>query len=227
MKIYGIQRLSLVDWNTRAVCTLFTGGCNFDCPFCHNSTLLKQLPQPLDEDEVFSYLEKRKNLLDGVCVTGGEPLMHRDAASLFEKLHAIGYAVKLDTNGSFTGRLKELLDAKLCDYVAMDIKNTPEKYSMTCGRDVDTDAVFRSAELLMKGSVPFEFRTTLVPEYHTTKDFCRLGELLRGDEKYFLQAFKTGETVRDKSLTPPTDEYMEECLLSLRQLVPNSAIRGK
>lgn len=227
MKIYGIQKLSLVDWPGRAVATLFTGGCNFDCPFCQNASLVENLPHPYTEEEIFSYLEARKKLLDGVCISGGEPLMHRDIASFIERVRALGYAVKLDTNGSFPSRLEELVASGLIDYVAMDIKNTPEKYRLTAGCDVDTEAVFRSADMLIASGIDHEFRTTVSETYHTPEDIEKIAERLKGSEKYFLQPFRMSEAVRDREITEPGDAFLSLCLDKASKFIKGAAIRGR
>jgi len=196
MRIFGLQRLSLVDYPGKTACTVFTGGCNFRCPFCHNSALVLD-PDPaeaLPEAEIRAFLEKRAGLLDGVCVSGGEPLLQKDLGEFLKSVKALGYPVKLDTNGSFPDLLAALLKQELVDYVAMDIKNTPEKYGKTVGlRNFDPGPVLESAALLMKGTVPFEFRTTVVREFHEEEDFKAIGRWLRGAPRYYLQNFVASE----------------------------------
>ncbi|MBQ3870056.1 MAG: anaerobic ribonucleoside-triphosphate reductase activating protein [Clostridia bacterium] len=226
MKIYGLQKLSLVDYPGKTAAVLFTGGCNFRCPFCHNFGLVSSPGEPLDEEEVFSYLKKRKGLLDAVVITGGEPLIHPDIAGLIKKVRDVGYPVKLDTNGTFPVRLAELISEGLIDYVAMDIKNCEEKYFLTAGCEVDLDAVRKSVMLLMSGSVDFEFRTTAVKQLHEVSDFIRIGKWIKGNEKYYIQRFKDAETVPYGNLSAPDDGELRAFLDAVIQFVPNARLRG-
>ncbi|MGN1117523.1 MAG: anaerobic ribonucleoside-triphosphate reductase activating protein, partial [Acutalibacteraceae bacterium] len=165
MKIYGLQKMTLLDFPGKVACTLFTGGCNFRCPFCHNARLVTELDKDevYSEEEIFEYLRKRVGILDGVCITGGEPLMNADIADFITKVRELGYAVKLDTNGSYPETLKNLIDRGLVDYIAMDIKNTPEKYAQTIGvKKFDFTPIKKSIEIIMQSGVPYEFRTTVV-----------------------------------------------------------------
>lgn len=225
MRIYGLQKLSLVDFPGKTAAVLFTGGCNFRCPFCHNFELVVNPGEPLDENEVFAYLKKRRGLLDGVVITGGEPLLHADILQTVKEVKALGYPVKIDTNGTFPGRLAELLNEGI-DYVAMDIKNCKEKYYITAGCDVDLDAVDKSIMLLKNGNTDFEFRTTVVSQLHEEEDFVRIGQWIKGEEKYFLQRFKDSENVPFAKLTPPDDAQINRFLSSVQRFVPNAAIRG-
>lgn len=226
MRIYGLQKLSLVDYPGKTAAVLFTGGCNFRCPFCHNFGLVTDPGTPLDEDEVFGYLKKRVGLLDAVVITGGEPLIHPDAAELISKVRDIGYPVKLDTNGTFPARLAELLALGIVDYVAMDIKNSREKYYMTAGCEADIDAVNKSVMLLKNGKTDYEFRTTVVSELHCEEDFENIGRWIEGDEKYYLQKFKDSENVPYGNLHAPSDQEMERLLRAVQKFVPNAALRG-
>ena len=225
MRIYGLQKLSLVDFPGKTAAVLFTGGCNFRCPFCPNFELVVNPGEPLDENEVFAYLKKRRGLLDGVVITGGEPLLHADILQTVKEVKALGYPVKIDTNGTFPGRLAELLNEGI-DYVAMDIKNCKEKYYITAGCDVDLDAVDKSIMLLKNGNTDFEFRTTVVSQLHEEEDFVRIGQWIKGEEKYFLQRFKDSENVPFAKLTPPDDAQINRFLSSIQRFVPNAAIRG-
>lgn len=226
MRIYGLQKLSLVDYPGKTAAVLFTGGCNFRCPFCHNFGLVQDPGEPLDDGEVFGYLKKRTGLLDAVVITGGEPLIHPDIADLIEKVRALGYPVKLDTNGTFPARLAELLTRGLVDYVAMDIKNSREKYYLTAGCEVDLDSVNKSIMLLKSGTTDFEFRTTVVSQLHEEEDFVNIGEWIKGGEKYYLQRFKDSENVPYGNLTAPSDSEMERFLSVIQRFVPNAALRG-
>lgn len=227
MNISGLQKLSLVDWPGKAAATLFTGGCNYRCPFCHNYGLASDPPKPMDEEEVFAYLAARRKLLDGVVVSGGEPLLHPDAPKLLERIKALGCPVKLDTNGCFPDRLEQVLKSGLVDYVAMDIKNSPAKYAMTAGAEPMLGSVRRSAELLMSGNVDFEFRTTVVAQLHDIKDFTEIGRWLAGNEKYYLQRFRDSEAVPFGNFTPPSDEQMAAYRAELGRFVTKVYLRGE
>jgi len=193
MNINGIQKLTLIDYPGKVACTLFTGGCNFRCPFCHNAGLVinPDASEIISEDEILSFLKKRVNLLDGVCITGGEPLMQKDITRFAGEIKKLGFAVKIDTNGSFPERLKELVESKNIDYVAMDIKNAPSKYASTVGKeDCFLPAIQKSVEYLKSGVIDFEFRTTAVRQFHNARDFLEMGEWIQGSHtKWYLQNF--------------------------------------
>lgn len=193
MLICGLQKLSLVDYPGKLAATIFTGGCNMRCPFCHNASLVTHISeeQQLSEEYVLNFLAKRVGKLDGVCISGGEPLLQPDLEDFIKKVRALGFLVKLDTNGSEPYRLRTLLEKNLLDYVAMDIKNSPEKYSETAGVEgFDSASVFECAKIIMSSGVPYEFRTTLVRGLHEPEDIEAIGRLLSGAEKYYLQSFK-------------------------------------
>ena len=193
MRICGLQKLAMVDFPGKLAATVFTGGCNLRCPFCHNALLVNRLeenPETHSVEEVLDFLKKRKGFLDGVVLSGGEPLLAGGAADFLAAVKAMGFAVKLDTNGCYPDRLKEILDRGLVDYVAMDIKNCREKYAETVGiPGFDTVPVEESVRLLQTGGVDFEFRTTVVKEFHTAQDFVSIGQWLAGSPRYFLQQF--------------------------------------
>ncbi|MDR1131343.1 MAG: anaerobic ribonucleoside-triphosphate reductase activating protein [Oscillospiraceae bacterium] len=199
MLILGLQKLSLLDFPGKLAATIFTGGCNLRCPYCHNARLVTRLESctRIPENAVLGFLEKRRGLLDGICITGGEPLLQADIADFIIKVRALGLLVKLDTNGCFPERLERLIRRGLLDYVAMDIKNTLEKYPETVGLPAfDTAPVCRSIALLLKSAVPYAFRTTLVRPFHTEPDIAEMGRITAGAENYFLQNFEdSGELV--------------------------------
>lgn len=228
MRIHGLQKMTLLDFPGRVACTVFLGGCDFRCPFCHNFELVNGTAQPLmDEAELLAFLEKRKGLLDGVAVTGGEPCLHRDLPELMEKIRAMGFATKLDTNGCHPDLLREILEAGLVDYVAMDVKNSPAKYAATCGVErVDMDAIHRSIELLINGKTDYEFRTTVVRELHQAADFAEIGQLIRGARHYFLQCFTDRDTVPKRTLHAPTAEELRHYADIVRPYVPDTRLRG-
>ena len=193
MLINGLQKLSLLDYPGKLAATVFTGGCNLRCPFCHNAPLVLRPNESerISEDEVLSFLVKRRGILDGVCITGGEPLLQGDLEDFIVKVRELGFLIKLDTNGCFPERLESLIRRGLVDYVAMDIKNSFEKYPLTVGiPDFNPKPVFESAELLIGGSLPYEFRTTLVRAFHTEEDIEDIGRSLKGARNYFLQNFE-------------------------------------
>ena len=191
MLIKGLQKLTLLDYPTKTACTIFTGGCNFRCPFCHNASLVLDVNEgeKHETDEVLSFLKKRVGLLDGVCVTGGEPLLQKDIKEFLRAVKEMGYSVKLDTNGYSPEKLMEIVGEGLCDYVAMDIKNCKEKYSETAGIDIDIAKIEKSVEFLMTSGIDYEFRTTVVKEYHTLSDIEKIALWISGAKRYFLQSF--------------------------------------
>ena len=229
MKLGGLQKMTLLDFPGRVACTVFTVGCNFRCPFCHNSSLVVSPAVPeLDQDDFFAFLRKRRGLLDGVAITGGEPLLHADMPEFLEKIRGLGYAVKLDTNGAYPDRLAAILEAGLADYVAMDVKNRREKYERTAGVAGILPAVARSVALLKAGKTPFEFRTTLVDELHEPEDFAAIGTWLEGVERYFIQGFvDSGDILAGgDAFHAASPEKAKACLEAVRPYIPNAALRG-
>ena len=229
MKLGGLQKMTLLDFPGRVACTVFTVGCNFRCPFCHNSSLVAAPGIPeLSQDDFFAFLRKRQGLLDGVAITGGEPLLHPDMPAFLEKIRALGYAVKLDTNGAFPDRLRTVLEAGLADYVAMDVKNSREKYEQTAGVSGILPQVEQSAALLMAGKTPFEFRTTLVDEFHEPEDFTAIGRWIAGTERYFIQGFvDSGDILAGSDACHPAGpEKAKACLEAIRPFVPAAQLRG-
>ena len=193
MLIAGLQKLTLLDYPGTVACTVFTGGCNFRCPFCHNAPLVlpELMGQDTDEEQVLAFLKKRQGVLDGVAITGGEPLLHKDIGAFLEKVRALGFKIKLDTNGSFPDRLQEIISAGLVDRVAMDIKNAPELYAKTVGLPaLDLAPIERSKELLLRGDVDYEFRTTVVKGLHTEESITGAAKWLAGAKEYYLQQFQ-------------------------------------
>lgn len=228
MKIHGLQKMTLLDYPGKVSCTVFFDGCNFRCPFCHNAELLGAgFPPLMDDTELLAFLEKRKGLLDGVCLTGGEPLLQKNLPELMRKIKAMGYCVKLDTNGSFPQLLSELIDHDLVDYVAMDIKNSPDRYAETVGREqLDLESVKESVTLLLQGKVDYEFRTTVVSQLHDADSFLGIGKWIQGARRYFLQCFVERDTVLMPGLTPPTEEELYRYAEIARKYVPETGVRG-
>ena len=225
MRIGGLQKLTLLDFPQKVACTVFLQGCNFRCPFCHNTPLLMGT-QELAQDELLAFLKKRQGMLDGVAVTGGEPLINDDIASMLRKIKALGYAVKLDTNGAFPARLKVLIDEGLVDYVAMDIKNSREKYELTAGAKNILPAVEESVRLLLNGELPYEFRTTVVDELHEPEDFHGIGRWIKGARAYFLQSFVDSGQILSGGMSAPSRDKIENCLAIAGQYIKNTQIRG-
>lgn len=229
MNIQGLQKLTLLDYPEKVACTIFTAGCNFRCPFCHNASLVTHVDpyHDMPEEEVLAFLKKRQGILDGVCITGGEPLLHTDLAGFLEKVKELGYSVKLDTNGSNIGRLKLLAEQGLVDYIAMDIKNAPNKYGETIGiQDYNLENILQSVDYLKSGAVPYEFRTTVVREFHKREDFAAIGRWLKGAERYYLQGFVDSGDLIQSGLRAYTKEIMEQALEIIRKNIPNAELRG-
>lgn len=220
--------MTLLDWPGKVACTVFLEGCDLRCPYCHNSELLLAGSVPgIREEELLSFLEKRKGLLDGVCVTGGEALLWPDLPLLLEKIKAIGYPVKLDTNGTHPEKLKRLFREGLIDYVAMDIKNSPEKYGVTAGKpDLDLKPVRESVSWLLEEHTDYEFRTTVVRQFHTVRDMEEIGRWIAGAKRYFLQPFAPRDTVPDQTLAAPDRETLCRFLETVKPLVKEAEIRG-
>ncbi len=229
MQIHGLQKMTLLDYPGRVACTLFTGNCNLRCPFCHNATLvLSPHDMPIyTEEEILSFLRKRQTLLDGVCVTGGEPLLQKDIVPFLHKVKALGFSVKLDTNGFQPAVLKEIVAAGLADYVAMDVKNRMEKYAETVGiAKPDLDAVEESIDFLLSGAVDFEFRTTVVRELHTVRDIEQLAHRIQGAPRYFLQSFVDSGNLIGTHMSAVPKEEMLQMQAAAARYVKNTQLRG-
>lgn len=231
MVIHGLNKLTLTDYPGKLAAIVFTGHCNFRCPFCQNGSLvLSPASQPvIPEEDVLSFLEKRKGMLDGVVITGGEPLINADIASFLEKVKSrTGLLVKLDTNGSFPDRMLSLIEAGLVDYVAMDVKNDLDSYAETCGLEVmDTSTILRSIELLKSDIVDYEFRTTVVEELHNAKKIMKIGAMISPCRRYFLQPFVLSEDIIGKNLHSPSRASMENYQKCLKTYISEVFIRGE
>lgn len=229
MKFYGMQKMTLLDYPGYVACTLFTGGCNFRCPFCHNALLVLDLDEnyTIPEEEVLAFLKKRQGLLDGVCVTGGEPLINKDIGDFLSKVKELGFKIKLDTNGTNPALLKELVSQNLVDYVAVDIKNSPEKYAETVGlKSFDMSSINETVNFLMTGSVDYEFRTTVTKQFHTEKSMEEAARFIRGAKRYFLQNFVDSGNLIGSGITGQSKEEMEKLLSVVKKYVPDSCLRG-
>jgi pyruvate formate lyase activating enzyme len=195
MNIVGLQKLTLLDYPGHVACTVFLQGCNFKCPFCYNSSLIKSdTDNIISLDEFFAFINSRKKILDGVAITGGEPLLNCEIKEFIKQIKELNLLVKLDTNGSNPSLLKELLEANLLDYVAMDIKNSYEKYPITCGVDVNLEDIQESISILMNSSIDYEFRTTVVKEFHDIEDFHKIGQMIKGAKNYYLQSYQNNRS---------------------------------
>lgn len=230
MLICGLQKTTLLDFPGHVAATIFTGGCNFRCPFCHNGNLLSAdriFPeQILSEDEIFSFLAKRKNLLDGVCLTGGEPTLQPDLPDFIRRIKSLGFLVKLDTNGSRPDILRYLLEKRLPDYIAMDIKSSPTGYSHAAGAAISFADISESVRLLQNAAIPYEFRTTVVRELHREQDFREIGIWLAGSRAYFLQAYRDSEQVLDRRFSSYKKEELEQFRQLLLPFIPAVFLRG-
>ena len=229
LHFFGIQKLSLLDYPTKMATTLFTGGCNFKCPFCHNRDLvfLDENENEIPLDDIFSFLNERKNILDGVCISGGEPLLQKGLKDFIIQVKKLGLSIKVDTNGSQYEKLKELIDEGLIDYVAMDIKNSKDKYAMTIDvNGFDLSAVEKSVELLKESKVDYEFRTTIVKEFHTLDDMQKIGEWLKGAKRYFLQSYVDSENVIKKGLHAHDKATLEQFRELLTNYIEHVELRG-
>ena len=231
MRLGGIQKLTLLDFPGVVACTVFTLGCNMRCPFCHNSLLVTKTDEAEEYpvEDFFAFLEKRRGILDGVCVTGGEPLIHSDAGEFIAKIKALGYKVKLDTNGSFPEKLEEILKSGNVDYVAMDIKNSPEKYAETVGiPGFDVSKIQRSIEIIRSSGVEYEFRTTVVSPLHNAESIAGAAQMVKGSPKYFLQNFvDSGNLINGEGMSALPEEELERALTKAKDFIPGSQIRGE
>ncbi len=226
MEINGLMKLTLLDYPGKSACTVFFGGCNFRCPFCHNASLVRGMGERISEEEFFAFLKKRQGLIDGVAITGGEPLLQKDIESFAEKIKDLDFLVKLDTNGSFPEKLEGMVASGLCDYVAMDIKSSPEGYSRAAGTNVDIKKIQRSVDFLMSDKVDFEFRTTVAKGAVIPSDMEGIGKWIQGAPKYYLQGFVDSGDILGEGVGAYSKEEMEEMLRIVQKYVPNAALRG-
>ena len=260
MKLHGLQKMTLLDFPGHVACTVFLGGCDFRCPFCHNYELADGTAKPvMEEEEFFAFLEKRQGLLDGVAVTGGEPCLHKELPAFLQKIKSRGFLTKLDTNGTHPQLLRQILEEGLADYVAMDIKNSPARYAETAGLRFTESmagpdghtrndqgilvsdqalaqepakeqeilaAVRESVGLLLQGKTAYEFRTTVVKEFHTAADFEEIGRWIAGAQAYYLQCFTDRDSVPYGNLHAPSVEELEEYRRIVSQYVSNVELRG-
>lgn len=229
MQIHGFQKTTLLDYPGHIAATIFLGGCNFCCPFCHNKDLVlrpNEVPT-IAEAAVFSVLKKRQGILDGVCITGGEPTLQPDLSDFIKEIKKLGYLVKLDTNGYRPAVLKKLCEEHLIDYVAMDIKHAPDKYNMIANvPEFSIEPIRESVEFLKNGPIPCEFRTTVIKEFHKEEDFSAIGKWLEGAEQYFLQSYKESEQVISPGFHAYAKEELKHFCSILSKNIKKIGIRG-
>ena len=229
MLLRGLQKTTLLDFPGNVACTVFTGGCNFRCPFCHNASLIENLSsdERLSKENFFAFLEKRKGLTDGVCITGGEPLLQKDILPFIKRIKEMGFLVKLDTNGSYPSALRSLVEEGLLDYVAMDIKNAKSAYLETAGTEKDIlPAIEESVSFLKSGRVPYEFRTTVVKGFHTEERMKEIGLWLGDVPHYFIQNFSDAGEVLTGGLSGFTPSELNALLAAVTPYIPNAKVRG-
>jgi len=225
----GIQKLTLLDYPEKTACTLFTVGCNFVCSYCQNASLIDSCGgvETIPATEIMSFLKARGSLLDGVCISGGEPMIHDDLDAFISEVKELGFLVKLDTNGSYPDKLEKLISSGKIDYIAMDIKNTPEKYGKTIGiPGYDVSPVKESVDLLRSSDITHEFRTTVVREFHTNEDLLSIARWISGSRKFFLQRFVDSEGVVQRGLHSYSDAEMLQILSNIMKIQPNTELRG-
>ncbi len=231
MFLAGLQKLSLLDYPGLVAATVFTAGCNLRCPFCHNSGLVlpEELPAVgLETEEVLAFLKTRRGVLDGICVSGGEPLLHSELADFLRQLRALGYRIKLDTNGSFPKQLRALIEEGLLDYVAMDVKNGPALYAETAGiPGLKLEAFEESRDLLLSGTVEYEFRTTVVRGLHTEESLLAAADWIAGARVWYLQQYRdSGSILCPDGLSSFSGDEMNSLLSAVREKLPEARLRG-
>lgn len=227
MKIGGLQYCSLIDYPGKISAIVFTMGCNFRCPYCHNPELVDETATEVPEAKIFDFLTRRKNLLDAVTITGGEPTMHDDLPDFIRKIKEMGFLVKLDSNGTNPEMLERIIDEKLVDYVAMDIKAPLRSYEKTVGRPVNRASIEKSIALLLTGSVPYEFRTTVVKSLLSLTDLREIGESIRGAKTYNLQKFVPTKTLNPAFIKKTTysDAEFREMQEMMGEFVGECSVR--
>ena len=229
MLILGFQKMTLLDFPNKVACTVFTGGCNLRCPFCHNAKLVTEInaEETYSEEEILNFLSKRKGLLDGVAITGGEPLIQDGVKDFIIMIREMGFKVKLDTNGFYPEKLIDLIESGLIDYVAVDVKNSPEKYAETVGvKNIDLAPFYKSVDYLINGNVDFEFRTTVVKEFHTAEDIENIARFIKGAKKYYLQNFSDSGNLIGKDLHSHDKETLTDMQKVAKKYIETVEIRG-
>ena len=227
MRVGGFQKLTLLDYPKKSACIIFTMGCNFNCSYCQNSDFIGLNNSNLIKiEDIFSYLNKRKNILDGVVITGGEPTIHKDLPLFIKKIKEMGYLVKLDTNGTNPNMLEELINNNLVDYIAMDIKNNFKDYEKVTKKNFNLDNIRKSISLIKQSKVDYEFRTTIIKNYHSINNILEICDFLGDEEKIYLQNFENSDGVRDKSLLSFSKDELKNIEKNIKNKFPNVTIRG-
>jgi len=229
MKIGGLQKTSMLDYPDKLSAIIWTIGCNFRCPFCYNKQLVFNEVETIDEDDILEFLEKRKEKLEALSISGGEPLIYDDIFNFFEKVKKLGYLIKIDTNGAFPTKLKNLIDRKLIDYVSMDIKAPKHKYNQLCGVDVDISKIEESIEIIKNGAPDYEFKTTIVPGMLNKDDIIEIAKWMKGSMRYYLQQLKSDSPMILSELNgikPYSNEYLNEILNEIKPFFKNCSLRG-
>ena len=229
MLILGLQKTTLLDYPGKVASTIFTGGCNFKCPYCHNRDLVMPPADALaySQEEIFEHLQAKKKVLDGVCITGGEPTLHKDLPEFISKIKELGLLVKLDSNGTNPDMVKELVREQLVDYIAMDIKHSKEKYNTIASiAHFDINPIEETVEFLKEGIVDYEFRTTIMSECHDAPDIESIGKWLQGAKAYYLQSYRESEQVINPVFSPHSTETLQKFVEILRPYIPNTHLRG-
>ncbi len=229
MKIGGLQETSLMDYPDKISAIIWTVGCNFRCPFCYNIDLVTGKAESKKEQEIFDFLEKRKGMLEALTITGGEPFLQKDLKEFVKKVKDMDYLIKIDTNGTFPDKLKDMLDEKLIDYVDMDVKAPKDKYNKLAGVKTDIKKIEETIDIIKNSNVKYEFKTTFIPDLLDKEDIIKIGKWLKGADKYFLQQFKSDtELVSEdyKNKLPYPKEYLEETLNEVKPFFKYCKIRG-
>ena len=233
MQIQGLQKVTVLDYPGKIAATVFTAGCNFRCPFCHNASLVTSIDKSneIPVNQVMEHLKKRKNVLEGVCISGGEPLLQPGLEDFIREVKDLGYLVKLDTNGSNLTKLQKLVNQSLIDDVAMDIKNAPSKYGITSGLEEEQEQVWvpqvmKVVDYLKSDVIPYEFRTTVVKEFHKREDLEEIGQWLQGAKRYVLQKFNDSGDLIGAGYHSYSDEIMNQGLEIVKKYIPTAQIRG-
>lgn len=228
MLIHGLQKMTLLDFPGKVACTIFLGACDFRCPFCHNWELVDgSAPAQMSDDELMDFLKKRTGVLEGVAITGGEPMINKDLPDLMRRIKALGFPVKVDTNGNHPEMLRQVIDEGLVEYVAMDVKNSLDRYSATIGKECfDTTNVEESIQILLGSKIDYEFRTTVVAQLHDEDSFRGIGPMIEGAKHYYLQKFTDRDTVPFEGLCAPEDDEMRKYADIIRPYVPSVELRG-
>lgn len=228
MLIHGLQKMTLLDFPGKVACTIFLGACDFRCPFCHNWELVDgSAPAQMSDDKLMDFLKKRTGVLEGVAITGGEPMINKDLPDLMRRIKELGFPVKVDTNGNHPEMLRQVIDEGLVEYVAMDVKNSLDRYSATIGKECfDTSNVEESIQILLEGKIDYEFRTTVVAQLHDEDSFRGIGPMIEGAKHYYLQKFTDRDTVPFEGLSAPEDDEMRKYADIIRPYVPSVELRG-